>query len=48
MWFFGPDLLAHWGRVDVKGQWLKGRSAGEASQGVYGLDLRAAATWRWT
>ncbi len=40
MWFFGPDLLAHWGRVDVKGQWLKGRSAGEAAQGVYGLDLK--------
>jgi len=40
MWFFGPDVLARWGRVDVKGQWLKGRSAGEASQGVYGLDLK--------
>jgi hypothetical protein len=40
MWFFGPDVLAHWGRVDVKGQWLKGRSAGQAAQGAYGLDLR--------
>jgi hypothetical protein len=40
MWFFGPDLLAHWGRVDVKGQWLKGRSAGQPSQGAYGLDLK--------
>jgi hypothetical protein len=40
MWFFGPDVLAHWGRVDVKGQWLKGRSAGQAAQGAYGLDLK--------
>src|SRR5262249_34452463 len=24
MWFYGPDLLAHAGPVDVKAQWLKG------------------------
>ena len=33
------DVLAHLGRFDVKGQWLKGHAAGEAAQGVYGLDL---------
>jgi len=40
MWFVGPDVLAHLGRVDVKGQWLKGRSAGQAAQGAYGLDVK--------
>jgi hypothetical protein len=41
MWFFGPDLLAQWGPVDVKAQWLKGSAAGQASQGAYGLDLNS-------
>jgi hypothetical protein len=40
MWFYGFDLMAHWGPVDLKGQWMKGKSAGEASQNVYGLDLK--------
>ena len=41
MWFFGPDLLAHLGPVDVKGQWLKGRAAGRGGrQACYGLDLK--------
>jgi hypothetical protein len=39
MWFFGPDLLAHPGPVDVKLQWLTGHGAGEAVQQVYGLEL---------
>jgi hypothetical protein len=39
MWFAGPDLLGHWGRVDLKGQLLKGSSDGDASEGVYGLRL---------
>jgi hypothetical protein len=43
MWFYGFDLMAHWGPVDVKGQWMKGHSAGEAAQSVYGLDLHQGA-----
>ena len=39
MWFYGFDLLAHWGRVELKGQWMKGHAPGEPAQGVYGLDL---------
>ena len=39
MWFYGFDLLGHWGPVDLKGQWMKGHADGEPSQGVYGLDL---------
>jgi hypothetical protein len=43
MWFYGFDLMAHWGPVDVKGQWMKGHSDGEAAQSVYGLDLHQGA-----
>jgi hypothetical protein len=39
MWFFGPDLLARFGPTEVKGQWLKGAAAGDASENVYGLRL---------
>jgi len=39
MWFAGPDLLGHWGRVDIKAELLKGSSDGDASEGVYGLRL---------
>ena len=39
MWFYGFDLLGHWGPVDLKGQWMTGHADGEPSQGVYGLDL---------
>ena len=39
MWFVGPDLMAHLGRVELKAEWLKGRSDGEAASGVYGLRL---------
>jgi hypothetical protein len=39
MWFYGVDLMARWGRVDVKGQWMQGHADGEPAQGVYGLDL---------
>jgi len=39
MWFYGVDLLTHWGHVDLKGQWMKGHADGEPSQNVYGLDL---------
>jgi hypothetical protein len=40
MWFFGPDLLASIGPVDIKVQWLKGKSPGDPSQDVYQLDLK--------
>ena len=39
MWMYGVDLLGHWGRFDLKGQWMTGHAPGEPSQGVYGLDL---------
>jgi hypothetical protein len=39
MWFYGPDLLATLGPVDVKAQWLKGGAAGDPTQGTYGLQL---------
>ncbi len=29
MWFVGADLLAHLGRLDIKGEWLKGGAPGE-------------------
>jgi hypothetical protein len=40
MWFVGPDLILHAGRLEVKGQWLKGKAPGEPGQDVYGLNLR--------
>ena len=39
MWFAGPDLMAHAATVDVKAQWLTGRSPGNAAEDVYGLHL---------
>jgi hypothetical protein len=39
MWFFGPDLMAHLGPVEIKAQWLKGAADGEAAANVYGLRL---------
>jgi hypothetical protein len=42
MWFLGPDLLAHAGAVDVKAQWLTGRSPGNPVEDVYGLHLAGA------
>jgi hypothetical protein len=39
MWFFGPDLLATIGDVDIKAQWLKGGAAGDPTQDVYQLRL---------
>lgn len=39
MWFFGPDLLATIGDVDIKAQWLKGGAAGDPTQGAYQLRL---------
>jgi hypothetical protein len=41
MWFYGFDLLGHWGRFDLKGQWMTGHAPGEPSQNVYGLDLHS-------
>jgi hypothetical protein len=41
MWFWGVDLRGHWGRFDLKGQWMTGHAPGEASQNVYGLDLHS-------
>jgi len=43
MWFYGFDLMGHWGHVDLKGQWMKGKAHGEASQNVYALDLKQGA-----
>lgn len=39
MWFWGPDLMGHYGPVEVKAQWLKGHSDGDPTGDVYGLDL---------
>jgi hypothetical protein len=39
MWFFGPDLLAEIGSVDVKAAWLKGGADGDPAQDVYRLQL---------
>jgi hypothetical protein len=35
LWFWGVDLQAHLGRLEVKGQWLQGRGAGENGGRVY-------------
>ena len=43
IWFYGVDLQGHWGRFDLKGQWMKGHAPGEPAQGVYGLDLHGGA-----
>jgi hypothetical protein len=43
MWFFGPDLQVHIGRVELKAQWLKGSSNGDPTQNVYGLNLHQGA-----
>ena len=43
MWFVGPDLLAQFGRVDAKAQWLKGGAAGDAAAGAYKLQLHQGA-----
>jgi hypothetical protein len=39
MWFYGFDLLARAGPVDVLAQWLKGAAAGDPTQNVYSLAL---------
>jgi hypothetical protein len=49
MWFYGFDLLAHIGPVDLKGQWLRGHAPGETDRRYddrhrpYGLDLKGGA-----
>ena len=50
MWFAGVDLLGHFGPVDVKAQYLQGRSKGESLDRIYdpnhrpyGLDLNHGA-----
>jgi hypothetical protein len=40
LWFVGLDLLAELGPVGIKGQWLKGKGAGDPLEGVYALDLK--------
>jgi len=47
LWFWGVDLLGHFGRVDLKAQYLRGHSDGEAvgvvydpNNSPYGLDLK--------
>jgi hypothetical protein len=39
MWFLGPDLIVQAGFLEVKGQWLKGKSPGNDQEMVYGLNL---------
>jgi hypothetical protein len=49
IWFYGVDLLAHLGPVDLKGQWLRGHAPGESDRRYderhrpYGLDLHGGA-----
>jgi hypothetical protein len=43
MWFIGVDALGHIGGLDVKAQWLKGKSPGYETDEVYGLDLHQGA-----
>lgn len=40
MWFWGPDLLARLGPLELKGQFLRGKSPGRPGDQVYGLDLK--------
>ena len=39
MWFVGPDLILQAGMLELKGQWLKGKSPGNDQELVYGLNL---------
>ena len=39
MWFWGIDYQLHLPRVDLKAQYLKGASPGDAAHDVYGLRL---------
>lgn len=43
MWFVGIDLIGHFGPLDLKAQWLKGKAPGEPMDDVYGLDLHNGA-----
>jgi hypothetical protein len=40
MWFVGVDLLGHVRELDIKAQWLKGKSPGNRIDQAYGLDLK--------
>jgi hypothetical protein len=39
LWFLGPDLIGHFGNLDLKGQWLTGGAPGDEINDAYGLDL---------
>ena len=39
LWFFGPDLIGHFGDLDLKAQWLTGGAPGDETNNAYGLDL---------
>ena len=39
MWFWGVDYQLHFKRADLKAQYLKGASPGDAANDVYGLQL---------
>ncbi len=49
LWFFGLDVQAHLGRLELKGQWLEGHGAGETGRlydtphRPYGLTLNTGA-----
>ncbi|HEY0715959.1 MAG TPA: hypothetical protein VGF45_24970, partial [Polyangia bacterium] len=40
LWFAGVDLTARLGSLDLKAQWLTGRSPGSITENVYALDLK--------
>src|SRR5687767_4815674 len=42
-WFWGPDLMAKLGPVDLKAQFLRGKAPGQPTNDVYGLDLKGGA-----
>ena len=54
MWFVGVDLLAHLGRLDIKGQWLKGAAPERPARcttpaiGPTGWPCTTAPTWSST
>jgi hypothetical protein len=42
MWFYGIDAELKTPRIDLKGQWLRGKAPGDVVTMTYGLDLKQA------
>ena len=40
IWFLGADALYRWRDVTLKAEYLRGKSPGDAGQGIYALSLR--------